>query len=67
MFVLLTVPVFSTIVAADYVTSQSIAEENATELVNRFRADAVDDIKHAIDPIGSLTGCGNSVLFGAEV
>jgi len=30
MFVLLTVPVFSTIVAADYVTSQSIAEENAT-------------------------------------
>ena len=54
MFVLLTVPVFSTIVAADYFTSQSIAEQNATELVKRFGSEAVDDIKHAIDPISSL-------------
>ena len=64
MFVLLTVPVISTIVAADYVTSQSIAEENATELVKRFRSDAVDDIKHAIDPISSLIRSAS--VLGAE-
>jgi adenylate cyclase len=64
MFVVLTVPVFSIIVATNYVTNQSIAEENATHLVERFRADATDSIRQAIEPINSLVR--SAAVLGRE-
>ena len=64
MFVLLTVPVFSTIVAANYVTSQSIARESAAKLVERFRIDAIESIQDAIHPVDSLVH--NAAVLGTE-
>ena len=63
MFVLLTVPVFSTIVAANYVTSQSIARESAAKLVERFRVEAIESIQDAIHPVDSLVH--NAAVLGA--
>ena len=64
MFVLLTVPVFSTIVAANYVTSQSIARESAAKLVERFRIDAIESIQDAIHPVNSMVH--NAAVLGTE-
>ncbi len=64
MFVLLTVPVFSTIVAANYLTSQSIARESAAKLVERFRIDAIESIEDAIHPVDSMVH--NAAVLGAE-
>ena len=64
MFVLLTVPVFSTIVAANYLTSQSIARESAAKLVERFRIDAIESIEDAIHPVNSMVH--NAAVLGAE-
>ena len=64
MFVLLTVPVFSTIVAANYFTSQSIAKESAAKLVERFRIDAIESIQDAIHPVDSLVH--NAAVLGTE-
>jgi len=54
MFVLLTVPVFSTIIIVSYLSNDRIARSTATELLERFRTDAVESIRNAFDPIKSL-------------
>jgi len=54
LFVLLTVPVFFTIIAVNYVSNDTIARSNAEELVERFRIDAVENIQNVFDPIKSL-------------
>jgi len=54
LFVLLTVPVFFTIIAVTYVSNDTIARANADKLVERFRVDAVENIQNVFDPIKSL-------------
>jgi len=54
LFVLLTVPVFFTIIAVTYLSNDRIARSNAEELVERFRIEAVEDIRNVFDPIKSL-------------
>jgi adenylate cyclase len=54
LFVLLTVPVFFAIVAVTYVSNERIARADAEKLVERFRADAIENVQHAFDPIRSL-------------
>src|SRR5438309_10043963 len=54
LFVLLTVPVFFTIIAVTYLSNETIARSNAEELVERFRVGAVEDIQNVFDPIKSL-------------
>ena len=54
LFVLLTVPVFFTIIAVTYVSNDTIARSNADQLVERFRIDAIENIQNVFDPIKSL-------------
>jgi adenylate cyclase len=54
LFVLLTVPVFVTIVAVSYVANDRIARSHAGELVERFLRDGVQDMQRMFDPIKSL-------------
>src|SRR6266540_3246131 len=54
LFVLLTVPVFFTIIAVSYLSNDRIARSHAEELVERFRIDAVENIQNVFDPIKSL-------------
>ena len=54
LFVLLTVPVFFTIVAVTYLSNDSLARSHANDLVTRFRADAISNIQDMFDPIKSL-------------
>ena len=53
-FVLLTVPVFFTIIAVTYLSNDRIARANAQELVERFRNEAIDNIQDDFNPIKSL-------------
>ena len=53
-FIFLTVPVFFTIIAVTYLSNDNIARSNARELVERFRLDAIDNIREDFDPIKSL-------------
>jgi len=54
LFVLLTVPVFFTIVTVTYLSNDSIARSNADELIERFRVEAVANIQNTLDAIKSL-------------
>src|SRR5881394_2816456 len=54
LFVLLTVPVFFTIVAVTYLSNDSLARSHANDLVTRFRADAISNIQDMFNPIKSL-------------
>jgi adenylate cyclase len=54
LFVILTVPVIAAIVVANYLSNEAIARANAERLVERFRAETIDDIRNAFDPIRSL-------------
>jgi adenylate cyclase len=54
LFVLLTVPVFFTIVAVTYLSNDSLARSHANDLVTRFRADAISNIQDMFGPIKSL-------------
>lgn len=54
LFVLLTVPAFLAIVAVTYISNEKIARANADQLVERFRTDAIQNIKQDFDPIKSL-------------
>ena len=54
LFVLLTVPAFLAIVGVTYISNEKIARANADQLVERFRADAIQNIQHDFDPIKSL-------------
>jgi adenylate cyclase len=53
-FVVLTVPVFFTIIAVTYLSNDRIARTNAQELVERFRNEALDNIQDDFVPIKSL-------------
>jgi adenylate cyclase len=53
-FVVLTVPVFFTIIAVTYFSNDRIARANAQELVERFRNEAIDNIQDDFTPIKSL-------------
>lgn len=53
-FVVLTVPVFFTIIAVNYLSNDRIARTNAKELVERFRNEALDNIQDDFTPIKSL-------------
>ena len=53
-FVVLTVPVFFTIIAVTYLSNDRIARTNAKELVERFRVDAIENIQADFNPIKSL-------------
>jgi adenylate cyclase len=54
LFVLLTVPVLAAIIALNYVSNDRIARLKGQELVERFRAEAMDSIREIFDPIKSL-------------
>jgi adenylate cyclase len=54
MFVLLTVPVFSAIIALTYVSNERIARANADAMIERFRAEAIGNIQGMFNPIKSL-------------
>jgi len=54
MFVLLTLPVFATIIIVSYLSNDRIAKLTATGLVERFRGEAVESLRNAFDPIKSL-------------
>lgn len=53
-FFLLTVPVFFTIIAVTYFSNDHIARTNAEQLVERFRVDALENIRDDFNPIKSL-------------
>jgi adenylate cyclase len=53
-FLLLTLPVFATIIGVTYVSNDRIAREDASELVERFRIDGIESIQGVFDPIKSL-------------
>jgi adenylate cyclase len=54
LFVLLTIPIFFSIVAVTYFSNDAIARANADALIERFREEAIDNIQGMIDPIKSL-------------
>ncbi len=54
LFLFLSVPVLSTIIAVNYVSNDAIARANASELIERFRVDAIENIQADFDPIKSL-------------
>ena len=53
-FVVLTVPVFFTIITVTYLSNDRIARTNAQQLVERFRNEAIDNIQDDFNPIKSL-------------
>lgn len=53
-FILLTVPVFFTIIAVTYYSNDHIARANARQLVERFRTDALESLQDDFDPLKSL-------------
>ena len=60
-FVVLTVPVFFTIIAVNYLSNDNIARTNAKELVERFRVNAIDNIRDDFEPIKSLVRSAASI------
>ncbi len=63
-FILLTVPVFFTIVAVTYLSNDTMARTNASELVERFRADAINNIQNYFNPLKTMIG--SSAVLGTE-
>ena len=53
-FVLLTVPVFLTIITVTYISNDRIARHDADELLGRFSSEAINNIQGDINPIKSL-------------
>jgi adenylate cyclase len=53
-FAVLTVPVFFTIIAVNYLSNDRMARTGAKELVERFRNEAIDNIQDDFTPIKSL-------------
>src|SRR5437588_12181934 len=54
LFVLLTVPIFFALDALTYFSNEATAQQNADELIARFRKEAIDSIDGMVDPIKSL-------------
>jgi len=53
-FIVLTVPVFVTIITVTYFSNDRIARQSAAHLIERFRADAIENIEDDINPIKSM-------------
>ncbi len=53
-FVVLTVPVFAALISVNYISNDRIARQGANELIERFRAGAIENIDNDINPIRSL-------------
>lgn len=54
LFIILTLPVFLTIVAVNYVSNQEAAHVYAENLLFRFNNEAIDNIEQLLEPIKSL-------------
>lgn len=54
LFLILTLPVFLTIVAVNYVSNQEAARVYAEKLLYRFNNEAIDSIEQLFEPIKSL-------------
>jgi len=54
LFIILTLPVFLTIVAVNYVSNQEAAHIYAEKLLYRFNNEAIDNIEQLFEPIKSL-------------
>src|SRR5438270_882504 len=55
LFVLLTVPVLTAIIAVNYVSNDRIGRIMGQELVERFRIEAIESVRTSFDPIKSLS------------
>ncbi len=53
-FLLLTLPVFATIIGVTYISNERLAREDARELVERFRIDGIENVEGIFDPIKSF-------------
>src|SRR5437588_2286008 len=53
-FLVLTLPVFATIIAVTYISNERIARSDARELVERFRIDGIENVQGIFEPIKSL-------------
>jgi adenylate cyclase len=53
-FLLLTLPVFATIIAVTYISNDRIARANARELLERFRVDGIENVQDIFEPIKSM-------------
>src|SRR5262249_37721547 len=53
-FLLLTLPVFATIIAITYISNERIARSDARDLVERFRLDGIENVQAIFDPIKSF-------------
>src|SRR5262249_48862301 len=53
-FLLLTLPVFATIIAVTYISNDRIARSNARELLERFRVDGIENVQDIFEPIKSM-------------
>lgn len=65
LFIILTLPVFLTIVAVNYVSNQETAHVYAEKLLYRFNNEAIDNIEQLFEPIKSLIRSASAL--GGEV
>ncbi|WP_323794830.1 adenylate/guanylate cyclase domain-containing protein [Nisaea sp.] len=65
LFIILTLPVFLTIVAVNYVSNQEAAHVHAEKLLYRFNNEAIDNIEQLFEPIKSLIRSASAL--GGEV
>ncbi|MFO1082061.1 MAG: adenylate/guanylate cyclase domain-containing protein [Reyranellaceae bacterium] len=63
-FLLLTVPVFITIIGVTYFSNDRIARNNALQLLQRFRVDAVESMQDDFNPLKSLIS--SAAVIGEE-
>ena len=63
-FLLLTVPVFITIIGVTYYSNDRIARSNALQLLQRFRVDAVESMQDDFNPLKSLIS--SAAVIGEE-
>ena len=65
LFVILTLPVFLSIVAVNYVSNQEAAHAYAEKLLLRFNNEAIDNMEQLFEPIKSLVR--SAATLGGEL
>jgi adenylate cyclase len=63
-FVVLTVPVLFAVIAVTYVSNENTARDDATELIERYAADAIENIQSDFNPLRSMIRA--AAVLGAE-
>src|SRR5687767_6239666 len=63
-FVVLTVPVLFTVIAVTYVSNENTARDDAKELIERYAADAIENIQSDFEPLRSMIR--SAAVIGAE-